>query len=352
MKIILVTPLLDHGGGQRYMTSLANYWASKNYKVTIIVLRSGDSFYKISKDIKLIELKYFNKNIIYKTFTGLRAMVKLRMIISREKPNFVLSTLSSTNIFTLLSTVFLRVNIFVRDAMSPYRKRNKIEQFLRKLLYKRAKGIIVMTKAAKSYVASETGATNIAVMPNPVESYQIDNSIKREKIVINVGRLTGVKGQGCFLEACAKLNKPDWKFVILGDGELKNRLEKRIEELGIKDNVIMPGAVKNVHEWLNKSMIFVSTAISEAWGNAICEAMVVGLPVVSFDADVGPREIIDHNLNGYLEPVGDVDELSNRIEILMDDEKLRNEIGNNAILKMKQFNIEDLSRKIIDFCNK
>jgi len=102
MKIILVTPLLDHGGGQRYITSLANYWIGKKYEVTIVLLRSGDSFFKISEDIKLIELNYSNKNILYKVFTGLKAMVKLRWIISSQKPNFVLSTLSSTNIFTLL----------------------------------------------------------------------------------------------------------------------------------------------------------------------------------------------------------------------------------------------------------
>ncbi|MDY7394106.1 glycosyltransferase family 4 protein [Aureibaculum sp. 2210JD6-5] len=351
MKIILVTPLLDHGGGQRFMTSLANYWISKNYNVIIILLRSGDSFFKISENIKLVELNYSNKNIVYKILTGLRAMVRLRWIIFKEKPNFVLSTLSSTNIFTLVSTIFLKARIFVRDAMSPYRKRNKIEQFSRKLLYKRAEGIIVMTKAAKDYVASETGSNNVVVIPNPVESYPINKRIDKEKIVINVGRLTGVKGQTYFLEACAKLNRGDWKFMILGDGELKNGLEKKIEELGIQDKVIMPGAVKNVFEWLSKSMIFASTSISEAWGNAICEAMVVGLPVISFDADVGPREIIDHNINGYLVPVGNVDELSNKIRILMDDEKLRNEIGTKAILKMKQFNIEKLSKKIIDFCS-
>lgn len=350
MKILLVTPLLDHGGGQRYIANLANYWGSSGHVVTIILLRSGRTFFTLSNQIRVIPLNYTNKNTINKFHTALKASVKLRRIIKREQPDFVLSILSSTNIFTLLATRFLKVSIFVRDAMSPYRQRSKIEKRLRRLLYKKAAGVIVMTQEAKEFVAKETGATNIRIIHNPVSHITKNDNIKKEKIVINVGRLSSVKGQQYFLAACAKINRPEWQFVILGEGERRKNLEDQIKTLVITDKVRMPGAVKDVGTWLNKSMIFVSTSVSEAWGNAICEAMAVGLPVVSFNCDVGPREIIEHERNGFLIPVGDVERLSNYIERLMDDEGLRKEIGEKARRSMREMNIENISKEVLDFC--
>lgn len=351
MKIILVTPLLDHGGGQRYITNLANHWVSLNYTVTIILLRSGESFFTLSDKVNVIELNYSNKNTINKTFTGLIAGIKLRGIIKSNNPDFVMSTLSSTNILTLLSTLFLNTKVFVRDAMSPYRQRGWKERFLRKKLYKKAAGVIVMTQAAKIFVSNETGVSNIRVIKNPVSHITKINTLKKEKIVINVGRLTPVKGQQYFLEACRKIDRADWKFIILGEGECRIPLKNKIDKLGLNDRVIMPGAVKDLDLWLNKSMIFVSTALSEAWGNAICEAMAAGLPVVSFNCDVGPKEIIEDGKNGFLVPVGDVDQLSQKIEKLMDNRNLRGEIGKNAMLKMKNLDIEIISEQIIDFCS-
>ena len=351
MKIILVTPLLDHGGGQRYVTNLANYWASMNHDVTIVLMRSGTSFFALSNTIKVIELNYSNKNTIIKFISGLKAVIKLRRFVKREKPNFVLSILSSTNIFTLISTKFLTVRVIVRDAMSPYIKRNKIEIYLRKLLYKKATGVILMTESAKDFVKVETGVKNVCVIPNPVSHVTKINEIKKEKIVINVGRLISVKGQEYFLEACAKINRPDWKFVILGDGERRERLKNKVKALGLTNNVIMAGAVENIEVWLNKSSIFVSTSLSEAWGNAICEAMQVGLPVVCFNCDVSPKEIIDDEINGFLVPVGDLDKLSQKIEMLMDNELLRDEIGNNAMRKTKEFDIKSISDQVLNFCS-
>ncbi|WP_117882565.1 glycosyltransferase family 4 protein [Aureibaculum luteum] len=351
MKIVLVTPLLDLGGGQRYVSEMANYWSSKGHSVSIIVLRGGKPFYSINSDVKIIKLCLCKGIRIKKAVGIVKSFIKLRKTIKEIQPDFVLSILSSTNIFTLISTRFLNVRVFVRDAMSPFRKRSKKERFLRKLLYKKADGVILLTKIAKDFVEAETGATNVKVIHNPVSHVNKFNDIKKEKIVITAGRLTSVKAQHFILEACAKINKSDWTFVILGEGELREKLNNQIESLGIKNRVLMPGAVKNLDLWLNKSMIFVSTSISEAWGNAICEAMAVGLPVVSFDCDVGPREMIDDGENGFLVPVGDVDLFTKKIVLLMNDKNLRNKFSVNTEEIQRKFSIDAISKEVLEFCS-
>ncbi|MBJ2172627.1 glycosyltransferase family 4 protein [Aureibaculum sp. A20] len=351
MKIVLVTPLLDLGGGQRYVSELANYWSTQGHSVSIICLRSGEPFYSINSEVRIIKLCMCQGNTFKKAVGIVKTFIKLRKKIKEIHPNFVLSILSSTNIFTLISTRFLNVRVFVRDAMSPYRERSKKEMYLRKLLYKKADGVILLTKIAKDFVEAETGVTNARVIHNPVSHVHKFDNIKKEKMVITVGRLTSIKAQHYFLETCAKINRSDWKFVILGEGELREELNNQIVSLELNNKVIMPGAVQDVDSWLNKSMIFASTSVSEAWGNAISEAMAVGLPVVSFNCDVGPSEMIEDGENGFLVPVGDVDQFSKKIVQLMNDENLRNKFSLNASEIQDKFSIDKISKEILEFCS-
>lgn len=350
MKIILVTPLLNLGGGQRYISELANQWSSQGHEVSIIVLRSEEIFYSINKEVKIYELCYRYSGKFSKIFAGIELFFKLRKTINKIQPDFVLSILSTTNILTLLSTTFLPYKVFIEDVMSPLRKRSKLILLLRRILYKRATGIIALTNLAKEMLENETKHSNIRVISNPVSKFIVGENIKKEKIIINVGRLNAYKGQKYFLETCAKLKDSDWKFVILGEGELRNDLEKQAVELGITDSLTMPGAVKNVNDWLAKASIFAFPSVSEALPIALIEAMCAGLPCVSFDCVTGPSEMIEDGKNGYLVPVGDVELLTERLKELMHSPQLRKKFSKNAVKVREKFSIEKISKEILEFC--
>jgi len=353
MKIVLVTPSLDHGGGQRFITELANYWVTLNHNVTIISLRSGKSFYPILESVKIQELGYdriVGLNKFNKFINAIDTLIKLRNKIKQVQPKFVLSILSSTNILTIAATRNLKTNVFVNDVMSPYRIRVSFEKKMRKIFYKRANGVIALTNIAKEVIYKETKSKNITVIPNPVKEVRIFKDIKKEKIILNVGRLVFDKGQKYLLKAYAKLNRPDWKVVILGEGDRRKSLEKLIKELNITNQVLMPGAVKNVDEWLSKASIFAFPSVSESWGLALTESMAAGLPSVSFDCDVGPREMIVDGDNGFLVPVADVDLFAKRIEQLINDEKLRNKFSLNAKKEAEKYKIEKIGNRILEFC--
>jgi len=331
MKIVLVTPLLNLGGGQRYVTELANYWSSNGHNVHIIVLRTGKSYYSINNEVDVIELSLLDKGKIKKVISSFKTFYNLRKKIKQIKPDFVLSILSSTNILVILATRNLGVKVFVVDVMSPLRSRSVLEKGCRKLLYKKASGIIALTDMANDMIKKETGHNNIRTIHNPIskiKKYQRE----KEKIVINVGRLNYAKGQKYFLEACAKIRDPDWKFVILGEGELRNNLEKQIDELDIHKYIVLEGAVKNVSEWLARASIFAFPSVTESFPIALLEGMAAGLPCVSFDCVTGPNEMIEDGENGFLVPLGDVELFTMRIKQLMRNEKLRILFSNNAQL--------------------
>ena len=355
MKIVLVLPLLGHGGGQRFITEIANYWSGLNHNVSIISLRKGESFYKISDEVSVIELGYVEiecKGRIKRLRSRINTFFDLRKEISKIEPDFVLSILSSTNLLTILAAGKLRTRVYVNDVMSPFRKRSFIEKKSRKILYKKADGIIALTKIAKKMIFEETGNKNIVVIPNPVKEILVDNNVKKEKIILNIGRLHPDKGQKYFLKVCAKLNNPEWKFVILGEGSLRKSLEELAIELNISDRIFMPGAVNNIDEWLSKSSIFAFTSVSESWGIALTESMTAGLPAVSFDCDVGPREMIEDGKNGFLVPVENIDIFTSRIAQLINDEELRKKISINAKKDSDKYKIEKIGNEILEFCTK
>lgn len=350
-KIVIVTPMLNLGGGQRYVSVLANYWAETGHKVTMIILRKKkEIFYDISDKIEIIKLNYSSDNRLYKSLLGLRTMIQLRNAIKKRKPDFVLSILSTTNILTIISTLFLNTKVIVRDAFSQERKRSYLDLLGRKYCYPKATGIIAQTKEIKKFTEEKIKCKNIKVIANPVREIKQDEKIKREKIILNVGRLHANKGQEFFINACARIDSPDWKFVILGEGDLRPSLEKQISDLNIQDRLTMPGAVKNVDEWLLKSSIFVFPSVLEGLPNALIEAMTAGLPCVSYDCETGPRDLINDGENGFLVTLGDFESLVKRIETLINDEDLRNKFSNEAMKTTKKLKVDTIAKEVLDFC--
>jgi len=352
MKIVLVTPLLNVGGGQRYISILANYWAESGHDVIIIVLRKSDIFYEISKKVKIIEFTFGYTGFINKILIGLRTGLKLRKVIKQNQPDFVLSILSTTNVLTIISTLFLKTKIIVRDAFSPTRETKFIEKYSRKFLYKYADGVIAQAQEIKEFTEKETGNRNVKVIPNPVLKIDANKHVERKKIVLNVGALTSRKGQRYIIEACRRINSPDWKFIILGEGEDRKHLEKLIVELKLEDQVELLGSVKNVNDWLLESSIFVFPSSLEGLPNALIEALTAGLPCVSFDCETGPRDLIDDGENGFLVPVGDVDLLTLRIKELMEDSELRNRFSKKAKASTDRLSVEKIAEEVLQFCTK
>lgn len=266
----------------------------------------------------------------------INTLLRLRKLFKIHKPDAILSFMEKYNAFTIIASGFLGLKVFVSDRSNPLRKVSIQTELLRKLTYKYAAGIIAQTEFAKEVLYDKTKNTNIKVIPNPVKSIQRFPDFKKDKIILNVGRLVPEKGQKYAIEAFSKLSNNEWKLIILGDGPLRNELENLIRELKVEDRVLLLGSVHNVDEWLAKASIFVFPSVSEGFPNALVEAMAAGLPVVSFDCDAGPRDIIKHNKNGMLIEQMNVDQLVICLNELMNDDNKRSNLAEAA----KQINIQ------------
>jgi len=151
----------------------------------------------------------------------------------------------------------------------------------------------------------------------------------RDKIVVGtVGRLVEVKNHELFLMAAKKVlaSVQDVAFVIVGDGPLRQPLERLAHDLGIEDSVVFTGWQNEIGDFLKIMDIFVSCSITESQGLAILEAMALSKPVIAADVNQLGETVIDGR-TGLLIASNDLDALVNAMLTLVSDANLRNELG-------------------------
>ena len=137
-------------------------------------------------------------------------------------------------------------------------------------------------------------------------------------MVLSVGRLTEQKDFETLIRAFALLrSRRACRLVILGEGALRERLERLVTELGLHGAVLLPGFMANPFAWMRTSRVFVMSSAWEGFGNVLVEAMASGTPVVATDCHSGPSEILEGGRWGRLVPVGDVAAMAAAIEAVL-----------------------------------
>lgn len=351
MKLFLIIPTLKQGGAERVMSELANQFSQKNtLEVHLVLLAQGDDFYSVHQKITIHRLGFENRGRVLKVISELLTLRKLRKLLKQHKPDAVLSFMEKYNSFTLLSSLFLGLRIFVSDRSNPLKEISKSIERLRKVTYRYATGIVAQTQLAKDILEKKVGHKNIRVIPNPVKEIQRYPHVKREKIILSVGRLIPEKGHKYLIEAFSKLNnREDWSVIILGDGILRTELEDQIKQLNLQNQVKLLGAVNNIDQYLAKASIFVFPSISEGFPNALIEAMSAGLPCLSFDCDAGPRDVIENKKNGILIEPKNIDELILSLTYLIEKEEIRNQIGEEASKIASKLAKNRISEEYLEF---
>lgn len=349
MKIFLIIPTLRQGGAERVMSELANEFIKHNHEVHLILLVKSELFYTLNSKIEITNFGFENKGTFVKIFSEVKTFQSFRRLLKKERPDVVLSFMDKYNVFTILASRFLNLKVFVSDRGNPKKIISSYIHFLKKRTYKYADGIVAQTNLAKTILEKATQNHNIKVISNPVKIIQKYPLIKREKIIINVGRLVPEKGQSYLIEAFSRIEDPSWRLIILGEGPLRQNLQDQVKTLKIANRVSIPGAVLNVDEWLAKASIFAFPSISEGFPNALVEAMAAGLPCVSFDCDAGPRDIIENGKNGFLVPNKDVKQLYQKLELFKENEELRNRIGCQAMNIATELNVKKIAKLYQDF---
>ena len=161
------------------------------------------------------------------------------------------------------------------------------------------------------------------IIPNPIEKISI-GKVKKEKVIINVGKLMDQKNQKLLIKAFSKIadKYPEYKLKIYGEGPKRKELESLVKELGLSEKVEMPGWTPDIFDKVAAAELFVLSSDYEGLSNALLEAMMLGVPCISTDC-AGSNEIIRNNINGILVPAGGLKELVSAMQRILNDPALQ-----------------------------
>ncbi|MDR2341646.1 MAG: glycosyltransferase [Campylobacteraceae bacterium] len=190
---------------------------------------------------------------------------------------------------------------------------------------------------AKKYLDAK-----IVYIPNIVPLVNYSSVIKRQddkKIIINIGRIEPQKQQDILVKAFAKIaNKDNWKMYFYGvvqDVKYKEEMERFIKYNNLSDKIFFKGVTSKPLEQMQNADIFAFPSAHEGFPLALSEAMSVGLPSIGFKNAHGINGLIKNGENGFL--CKDINDFTDKLEVLMKNEELRNKMGVNACKGMKQY---------------
>jgi GalNAc-alpha-(1->4)-GalNAc-alpha-(1->3)-diNAcBac-PP-undecaprenol alpha-1,4-N-acetyl-D-galactosaminyltransferase len=359
-NIVIVVSAMNMGGAQRVVSILSDRWVRDGHIVTLIITFSDEieNHYHINADVNV---KHLVNNKLFPRFKPLNLISKLlnlRKLIKAVNADVVISFLARVNVATTLSTIGLSPSLVVCErTWPPFASLNHNYFWLSRMLLKRADHFIVQTEKSQSWLKEHFSTSNVTAIPNPVSYPLLSENhslvfpssvlLTKHKVVLASGRMHEIKQFDMLIKAFARINDKykEWVLVILGDGEERDYLNNIIKELGVGDQVFFPGRVGNIGDWYSRADLFVLSSKVEGFPNVLLEAMAHGVASISFDCDTGPRDMIQHGVNGVLvDPEEQEAGLTRAMESMMSDEGLRSIMAKNSVRVRDKFSIERISK--------
>lgn len=335
-KSIFISFSLGNGSVSDYFILLAEKLRNE-YKVIIF------SDTEIRDDI-IISCEIIVKYWPSKRPTKIADAIFLFRNIKEYKPVMTISVFGSVNMFLLIGFLCrIKTRIaWIRTLSSQFEQKKRIV-FRKSLIYKLATNIIsnseaTKTDAIKSYFIAKE---KIKVLPNSVKDLYSEiniNSSNNLNVITYVGRLHKSKGVGTLIEAFFKIHLlfPDFRLIIIGNGEEQTNLKKLVYDLGIDSFVDFKGNLSKIEvlENFKKSYMVVIPSLSEAFGYTVIEAMSMKTLVIGSN-NTGIKEIIQDNKTGFLFESNNVDDLVRKIILAIQHHELRDKLALHGFTHFK-----------------
>ncbi|MDC3022475.1 glycosyltransferase [Candidatus Pelagibacter sp.] len=358
MKIFYWAPWIGKVGSVKSVMNSAYILEkySKNHIKTKIIDAVGEwrEFKDHIRYINLSNFKFFKflpktgflKSRISYILIFLYSFFPLLNLLKKEKPDYLIVHLI-TSLPLLLKIIFnFDTKIILR--ISGYPKMN----FLRKFIWKRASKKIYKVTFPTSDLLNQFrefsifGQEQMTILRDPIISFKNLPKLKNEKSLsemtniknyfISVGRFTKQKNFEFLVKNFIELKKQyvDIKLVILGDGELMNRIKKIIINEKLEQDILTPGYQKNVFNYFSKARALILPSLWEDPGFVIIEAAACNLNIISSDCKNGPKEILLNGKAGYLFKNNDSDNFKQVFKLFMKSDK--NDLFQKKIIAKKQ----------------
>ncbi len=304
-KILFLLPSLGGGGAERVFVTLLRHFSREKFELHLGLLQpTGPYLTDVPADVRVHALN------VRRTRYAMPSIVRLAW---RVRPQVVISTPVNLNLVVIASKALWprTVRLFVRESTTLSRfleeetKRPALWKFLYGSLYRRADAVVCLCEAMSRDLLQAFGVppTKLRHIYNPVDTGRLRVLVQGSRSpyetsgpnLVAVGRLENPKGFDLLLEAMAIVSRrcPTARLTVLGDGALREQLEKQRHKLRLTDTVQFLGFQGNPFPYYRWADLFISVSKYEGLPNTILEAIALGTPVLATDCAGGVREIIE-----------------------------------------------------------
>lgn len=384
MKIIyLIAGTYRPGGMERVLAGKVN-WLCGHGVADVLVVTTDQCgrkpFFTFVPGVKSVDLdigyeennggSFMNKALRY-PLKQLKHYFRLKRLLMRERADFVVSMFCNDASFVPLikdgSQKVLEIH-FSRYKRLQYARRGlwAIADRWRyrndKKVASRYSRFVVLTEEDRGYWEQDGTMPNIRVIPNARTFPPTENKVDRDgcHVVLAVGRYNVQKAFDRMIDVwsivCRKygdvVSEGNWILRIVGDGELREELRKRIGELDVSGSVVLGNAETDIRSVYDSAGIYAMTSLYEGLPMVLLEAQASGLPIVAMACKCGPKDVVTDGVDGFLVPEGDKDSMARKLAELMADSDLREKMGKNAVIASGRYDEDSVMEKWVNLFGK
>jgi len=313
-----------------YIIDVMGEW--KNKKKNIIEKKVN--YLKLGSSNIRLPISGFFKSRLISIYIYFHNLIPLFFLIKKEKPNYLIIHLLTSIPLTLLILFNFKTKFILRISGLP--KLNFFRKLLWKLVAKKLFLITCPSRETVDYIVETKifEKNKVVLLQDPI--INISEIMKKKKKIVDVrdlknsfflsiGRLTKQKNHQILIDLFVNLNKKKKNnyLYIIGDGEEKEELQKKIFDSNLQNNIFLLGYKKNVYPYILLSKAIISPSLWEDPGAVMIEAAFCNKVVISSDCKNGPKEFLMNNKAGYLFENGKLASLVNVVSTFMEDSQIQ-----------------------------
>lgn len=343
VKVLHVLPSLFPGGAERLVANLLTNYNQDQFEMALLVVKTKEnSILETYLEENRVKVFYLDKR---KGTNLIKLNYRSKKYISDFAPQIIHTHLDVFK-YIFLSVILQKIPILVHTVHNIADKEmNFTSRKIQKLAYQYLNYTpVAISSSVQKSLAQVYGITDFPLIYNGVDVAKYQVAAKQENKehlhLINIGRLAIQKNHSLLLEAFAIVSSyfPSVYLRIVGDGPLREEIQRKIICLNLEDKVELLGIREDIPELLAQSDIFVLSSSWEGLPLVILEAMSSGLPIVATNLDT-VAEVVKNEENALLTSLTNPEEMAQAIIKLVENKDLRQKIGQINIQQANQFDL-------------
>lgn len=337
MRICILEGDMSRRGGTERMAALLANALCANHEVWLLSLnlRDGAVFFELNPAVRHMALSPAKGKL------GILSQIaEIRRFLKANRIDRVVNVDTGMGIYGILAARGTGAKVITWEHANYFNNwGSRLFPHLRRFAARHSDAIVVLTEQDKqNYQTHIPRCAPVHVIPNPMGTRAFTYNAA-SRTILSAGLLSPIKRYDRAVKLAARLlpSRPEWQWVICGEGPERAALERAIDEAGLTGRVLLPGTVRDMDAQYRSAALFVLTSDMEGLPMVLLEAKSHGLPLVSFDIETGPRDIIADGINGSLVQPYDLDEMEENIAALLDSEDLRGQYSEYSQLGMEKF---------------